>query len=134
MTDSNYSRKRTLGQLISDVPVLLQKLVRDEIESIKRELAKKAAFFGVGAGLFAAAGTLVFFAAALLITSATLGLATVLPAWLAALLVGLALLLIAGILVAVGVQSMKRGGQPVSPEVLESVRLDVNAVKGLGRQ
>ncbi len=134
MTDSNYSRKRTLGQLFSDVPVLLQKLVRDEIESIKRELAKKAALFGVGAGLFAAAGTLVFFAAALLITSATLGLATVLPAWLAALLVGLALLLIAGILVAVGVQSMKRGGQPVSPEVLESVRLDVNAVKGLGRQ
>jgi len=134
MTESNYSTKRSLGQLISDVPVLLTKLVRDEIESLKRELKKKAAYFGVGAGLFAAAGTLVFFAAALLVTSATLGLATVLPAWLAALLVAVALLLIAAILVAIGVQSMKRGGKPLPPEVLESVRLDVNAVKGLGRQ
>lgn len=134
MTESNYSSKRSLGQLVSDVPVLLMKLVRDEIESLKRELKKKAAYFGAGAGLFAAAGTLVFFAAALLITSATLGLATVLPAWLAALLVAVALFLIAGILVAVGIQSLKRGGQALPPEVLESVRLDVNAVKGLGRQ
>jgi hypothetical protein len=134
MTESNYSPKRSLGQLISDVPVLLTTLIRDEVESLKRELAKKAAFFGVGAGLFAAAGALVFFATALLIASATLGLATVLPAWLAALLVAVALLVIAGILVLVGIRSMKRGGQPLPPEVLESVRLDVNAVKGLGRQ
>lgn len=134
MTESNYSSKRSLGQLISDIPVLLTTLVRDEVESLKRELAKKAVSFGVGAGLFAAAGTLVFFAVALLITSATLGLATVLPAWLAALLVAVALLMIAGILVVVGIQSMKRASQPLAPEVLESVRLDVNAVKGLGRQ
>lgn len=134
MTESNYSSKRSLGQLISDIPVLLTTLVRDEVESLKRELAKKAVSFGVGAGLFAAAGTLVFFAVALLITSATLGLATVLPAWLAALLVAVALLVIAGILVVVGIQSMKRASQPLAPEVLESVRLDVNAMKGLGRQ
>ena len=67
------------------------------MELAKAELAAKGKAAGVGAGLFGAAGLLGFFGAAVLITTAILALALVLPAWAAALIVGVVLLVAAGI-------------------------------------
>jgi len=69
-----------------------------------------------------------------LLAAAVLGIATALPAWLAALIVAGALLLITAILVLIGVNQLKRGVPPVPEETIASVKEDVNAIKGIGKR
>ncbi|MCU1506021.1 MAG: hypothetical protein QOG18_2064 [Microbacteriaceae bacterium] len=128
------SKKRSLFALIADLPRLLGDLVREEIEQLKAEMLAKVKHAGVGIGLFAAAGFFAFFAIAVLIATAILGIAVALPAWLAALIVGVALLIITAILVGIGVTQVKRGIPPAPTETIKSVKKDVMAIKGIGKR
>jgi len=129
----NPARKKSLGELLGELPGQLVTLVKDEIEGLKREITSRLAKLGVGAALFVVAALLGFFALAVLIAAAVLGLATVFAPWLAALIVAGALLVIVAILVLVGVKSIKKGIPPVPEESVDSLKKDVNAIKGLGR-
>ncbi|SMQ74172.1 phage holin family protein [Agreia sp. VKM Ac-1783] len=129
----NPARKKSLGELLGELPGLLTKLVKDEIEGLKREITSRLAKLGVGAALFVVAALLGFFALAVLIAAAVLGLATVFEPWAAALIVAGGLLIIVAILVLVGVRSIKKGIPPVPENSVDSLKKDVNAIKGLGR-
>lgn len=129
----NPARKKSLGELLGELPGLLITLVKDEIEGLKREITSRLAKLGVGAALFVVAALLGFFALAVLIAAAVLGLATVFQPWAAALIVAGALLVIVAILVLVGVRSIKKGIPPVPENSVDSLKKDVNAIKGLGR-
>jgi hypothetical protein len=124
--------KRSLFSLIADLPTLLMDLVRGEIEQLKKELIAKAAQAGIGIGLLAGAASILFFALGVFIAAAVLGLAQVLPAWAAALIVGGVLLVIAAILVLIGVASLKRSSQGPE-ESIDSIKKDVRVIKGIGR-
>jgi len=69
-----------------------------------------------------------------LLAAAVLGIATALPAWLAALIVGVALLIITTVLVLIGVRQLKAGVPPVPTETIDSVKHDVDAIKGIGKR
>ena len=126
--------KRSLFKLIGDLPGYLVELLRSELERLKEELIGKAKHLGVGVGLVAGGAFFAFFAFAVLLAAAVLGIATALPAWLAALIVGVALLIITAILVLIGVNQLKRGVPPVPEETIASVKEDVNAIKGIGKR
>jgi uncharacterized membrane protein YdbT with pleckstrin-like domain len=125
--------RRSLVSLLGELPTLIIALLKDEIENLKRELTARLAKLGIGVGLFVVAALLAFFALATLIAAAVLGLATVLPAWLAALIVAGALLLLAVILVLAGVSSIKKGMPIVPEDAITSIKKDINTVKGLGQ-
>ena len=125
--------KKSLIQLIGDLPGLVGQLIRDEIEQIKQELTEKFTKLGVGAGLFAGAAFFGFFAFAVLVTTVILALALVLPAWLAALIVAVLLLLVTGALAFLGLRQVKKGVPPVPEESIQSVKDDVRAFKGMGK-
>jgi uncharacterized membrane protein YqjE len=126
--------KRSLFKLIADLPGYLVDLLRSEIELLKTELVTKVKALGIGAGLIAAGLFFGFFAFAVLLAAAVLGIATALPAWLSALIVGVVLLLIMAVLVFVGIRLLKRGAPPVPEETIASVKKDVNAIKGIGKR
>jgi hypothetical protein len=126
--------KRSLFKLIGDLPGYLVDLLRSELERLKEELVAKAKHLGVGVGLIAGGAFFAFFAFAVLLAAAVLGIATALPAWLAALIVGVALLIITAVLVLIGVNQLKRGVPPVPEETIASVKEDVNAIKGIGKR
>lgn len=126
--------KRSLFKLIGDLPGYLVDLLRSELELLKAELIEKLKHAGIGLGLVLAGLFFAFFAFAVLLAAAVLGIATALPAWLAALIVGGALLLITAILVLIGVNQLKRGTPPVPTETIASVKKDVNAIKGIGKR
>ncbi len=126
-------RKRSLFGLIGDLPGLLMDLVRSEIEQLKQEMIAKAKHAGVGVGILAAAATLLFFALGVFIAAAILGLATVLPAWAAALIIGGAILLLAVLLILIGVNQLKQGN-PTPDKTIESVQKDVKAITGTGKR
>lgn len=134
MTDDDGAKTpRSLFQLIADLPRLLVALAKAELAQLKEELIAKAKYAGVGIGLFAFAAGLIFFALGCLIAAAILGLALVLPAWAAALIVFGALLVIAAVLALIGVQSLKKTGGAAPAKTITSVQEDVEAIKGMGR-
>jgi membrane protein len=83
---------RPIGQLVSDATEQITRLVRDEMRLAAAELQHKGKRLGAGAGLIGGAGVLAFYGGAALVAALILGLATQIVAWLAALIVGVAVL------------------------------------------
>jgi membrane protein implicated in regulation of membrane protease activity len=98
-----------VGDIIKNITNDVKLLVQDQIELAKVELIPAAKNGGTGAGLFGAAGYFALSATILLYFAAAFGLvAAGLAPWLAFLLVGVALLLIAGILAGIGYLFVRR--------------------------
>lgn len=122
------------GQLIGQLTEQISRLVRDEARLAQAEVTQKAKKLGVGAGLFGGAGLVAFFGLAALVATAILGLAVVLPHWLAALIVALALFAVAGVLALVGKKDVAQGSPPVPTEAIAGVKTDIATVKESARR
>lgn len=83
--------KEKLGQAEDRV----RETIQAEIDAVGASVRAKAVQIRPSAIAFACAAILTFFGLALLVTSATLGLSHVMEPWLAALLIGVALILVA---------------------------------------
>lgn len=131
MTEQNIpkAQKRSLISLVASLPGLLIELVKSELDQLKTELLRKLKHVGIGVGFLAVAAVFAFFAVGVLTATAILGLAVVLPAWLAALIVGVALLVFVAVFVLVGLNQLKKG-DPEPTQTMESVRSDVRVIKG----
>jgi predicted transcriptional regulator len=108
MTSQNDDAvERTIGQLVADATHDISSIMRSEVALAKAEIRADAQKAGLGAGMFAAAGTLAFLALILLLISAAYGLvAAGLAPWLAFLIVAAVLLVVGAILVLVGKRSI----------------------------
>jgi len=125
---------RSLGQLVADLSEQATRLVRAEIDLAKAEVTSKAKDLGLGAGLLAGAAVLGLYAFGALIATAIIALAIALPAWLAALIVTVVLLAVAGVLAMIGLKHVKKGAPPVPERALENLQDDVETLKkGLHR-
>lgn len=128
-TTPGSGERPSVGELFSRLSEQSSQLVRAEIELAKAELTQKLKASAIGIGLFAAAGLLAFFAFAVLITTAILGLAEAVPAWLAALIIAVALLIVVAVLALVGKKSLDKGMPPKPERATENVKQDVTAIK-----
>ena len=123
----------TLGALVHDLTTQVPELIRSEMRLAQAEVAEKGKRAGIGIGMFSGAGLLAFFGLATLVATAVLGLAETLPAWLSALIVAVALLLVAGAFGLVGKHRV-RDGQPLKPErAIAGVQADVATLKEVRR-
>jgi uncharacterized membrane protein len=134
MMSDSPTKRRSLFALIADLPRLFGDLVREEIAQLKAEMIGKVKHAGIGIGLLVGAAVFAVFALGVLVAAAVLGIAEALPGWLAALIVAVALLVIAGIIAAIGAAQLKRGVPPTPTKTIRSVKQDVNAVKGIGKR
>ena len=119
----------SIGELVSTLSEKLSALIRDEIRLAKAEMAEKARNAGIGIGLFVGAGAFAFFGFAVLIAAAVLGLATAMPAWLAALIVAVLLLGLAAVMIAVGKKALAKGTPPTPERAQASIKADIAAVR-----
>ena len=118
-----------MGELVSRLSTEMSSLMRGEVELARLELTEKAKHTGKGAGAFGAAGLVALYGVGVLIAAAILALALVMDAWLAAVLVGVVLLVIAGGIALFGKKQVSEG-TPMKPErATENLRRDVEAVK-----
>ena len=120
---------RSVAELLKQLSEQTQTLVRDEIQLALLELKDKGKKAGLGAGLFGASGMIALFGVATLIAALVLALATAVDAWLAALIVAVVLLGLAGLLALTGKREIQEAIPPVPKEALESAKEDVEAVK-----
>lgn len=120
---------RSLGELFGDLSRETSTLVRQEVTLAKTELTQTASKVGKDIGFLVVGGAVAYAGVLVLLAAAVLVLAIVLPAWLAALIVGL---VVAGIgygLVRRGLAALK--SVDMAPrQTIETLKEDVNALKG----
>lgn len=121
---------QTLGALVHQLSQQIPELIRSEMRLAQAEVAQKGKRAGVGIGMFSVAGLLAFFAVAALVTTAILGLANVVDAWLAALIVAVVLLVAAAVAGLVGKNKVSQA-TPAAPErAIQGIKDDIDTVKG----
>jgi Flp pilus assembly protein TadB len=122
------------GQLVVRLTDDIRTLVRDELALAQLELRSKAKRAGIGSGLFGVAGVVAILGVATLVAFAVLALGLALPYWASALIVGIGLLLLAGLLAMVGKQQLGKALPPKPDEAIANVKKDIEAVTGGGRR
>ena len=129
MNDPTTLRDQPLGDLVKQLAEQTSRLARLEVELAKAGMERKGRAARAGATMLGAAGLLALLGLGALTACAVLALTHVVDDWLAALIVGVAELVVAGIAALIG-RSRLRKLPPLVPEAsLRSVRDDVATVK-----
>jgi uncharacterized membrane protein YqjE len=116
----------SLGDLLKELSTDISVLVRQEVALAKVEMSEKAQTYARASAMMAVAAILAMLAIGVLTACIVLAIDVALPAWLAALIVGGAYLIIAGILVLVGMARLRRAGKPVPEQTIETIKEDVS--------
>jgi hypothetical protein len=133
MTDLKGNREST-AELVRDATDQLSRLISDEMALARAELTAKGRQAGLGAGMLGAAGLTALYGVAALLATVVLALDTAMPGWLAALIMAVVLLAGAGALALLGRTRVKQAGPPVPEETVQSVKADIDEVKGRARR
>jgi uncharacterized membrane protein YqjE len=127
------SYDRSLNDLLRDLVEDLSLLVRHEMALARVEMTDKARIYARASVMMIVAVVLALLAIGALTACIILAIDLVLSAWLAALIVGVAYLLIAGILVLVGRARLRQAGKPVPEQTIETIKEDVSWAKQRAR-
>jgi uncharacterized membrane protein YqjE len=126
--------ERSAAQLVKQLSEQTSRLVRDEIRLAQLELRAKGKHGGVGVGIFGGAGLVAVYGVWAVLTALVLLLATVIEPWLAALIVGVVLLLVAGVLALLGRKQVRAATPPTPEEAMHNVKRDIDVVKEKARR
>ena len=118
-----------VGELLKRASEQTSRLVREELRLAQLEMQQKAKHAGIGVGLFGAAGVVALFGAAVLIAFVVLLLATAMDAWLAALIVAVVLLAVAGAMALAGKKQVDEATPPKPERAIDSVHDDIDEIK-----
>jgi hypothetical protein len=122
-------RHRPIGDLLGDFAEQATTLIGHEAELARAEIGEQVSRARRASGMFGIAATLALCGLGALTAAAVLGLAETLDAWLAALIIGGGLVLIAAVFALIGRSRMKAIAPPVPEEALSSMRRDMEAVQ-----
>jgi uncharacterized membrane protein YqjE len=117
------------AELVKRLSEQVSVLVRDELKLAQLEMTRKGKQAGIGAGMLGGSGLIALYGVGCLLACAILGLSRVLEPWLAALIVGAALLLISGVAALLGRARLKKAAPLVPAQATDSVKADVNEIR-----
>jgi len=122
-------RISALPQTLKMIFKLAPRQLSDEIALAKAEIKRKGTQLGVAGAFFAVALVFVGLLVIGLMVAAIMGLATIMPAWLAALLVSAVCLIIAAIGALIGLNKFKKLMPLVPEETIRGLRYDLGIAK-----
>jgi Flp pilus assembly protein TadB len=128
-TSPAVAAETSTGDLVKNLSEQVSRLIRDELKLAEYERTAKAKRAGRGVGMFGGSGLLALYGIGCLLAAAIVGLAGVVPAWAAALIVGGALLIIAGIAALLGRSQFGQATPAVPEQTVQSVKADVEEIK-----
>lgn len=121
---------RSLGELFSELANETTTLIRQEVALAKAELRQKAVSAGRDVGFIVVGGLLAYAGLLALIATVIIALALALPWWLAALIVGVVVVGIGGLLALKGISGLKQDeANPVPRQTIKSIQDDVRWAK-----
>ena len=122
-------QERSTGELVKVMTEQVSVLIRDELKLAQLEMASKGKQAALGAGMFGASGVVAVYGVGCLLACVIIAISGVVAAWLAALIVGVALLAVAGGAVLLGRQRLRRAAPPVPEQAVADVKADVEEVR-----
>lgn len=128
------SDQSSISELLQKLTTQSSALAQREIELAKAEMTQKGKRLGLGAGAFSGAGLLALLALGAATAAAILALATTVTGWLAALIVAVAYLAIAGVLALLGRSRVKAASPPIPEQTVESVKEDLKETKDKAKE
>jgi len=128
--DQQNPKEQPLGELVKQLSEQTATLVRKEMQLATAELQEKGKRAGIGAGLFGGAGVIALYGVGVLVAAGVLALATAVAPWLAALIVGLVLLAVAGLAALMGKKQVEQAVPPAPEQAIQSTKRDIDTVKG----
>ncbi len=114
---------RSLGDLFSELSRQTSTLVRQEIALAKAEMSQKASQAGKNAGMVGAGGAIAYAGFLAIVAAAVLLLGKAVDWWLAALIVGVLVAIIGGILIKMGLDQLKQTS-PAPEQTIETLKED----------
>jgi putative superfamily III holin-X len=122
------------SELVKQLSEQVSVLVRDELKLAQLETVRKGKQAGAGIGMLGGGGLVALYGVGCLIACAVLALSEALAAWLAALIVGVVLLAVAGVAALLGKGRLQRATPPVPTEAAANVKTDVEVIKERARR
>lgn len=120
-------------ELVKQAAEQISVRVRDDLKLARLEMSRKGKQAGSGIGMMSGGGLIALYGVGCLIACAIIAISHALPAWLAALIIGAALLAVVAVVAAVvalaGKARMKRATPPVPKEAADSIKTDVEQVR-----
>jgi len=120
---------RSIKEIVDVLRPQVQELVAKQTELARTELVPVAKRAGLAAGLLAAAAVFMLVFLIFLSLTGVYVLSTFLPAWVAALIVSVILLVVGGILAAAGASILRRL-DPKPDKTIATLQQNVNWLKG----
>lgn len=127
--ETNELRDRPIGELAGDLTRDLSLLVRQEFALAKAEMREKTRIAVPALGMFGAAALVALCALGALTAFLVIVFAQFLDAWLAALVVGVLLAVVAAVLAYTGKERLEDAGSPLPEQTIENVKEDAQWVK-----
>ncbi len=128
MNEVRRIEERPLGELFSDLVNETSNLVRNEVALVKVELTQKAAKVGRNVGSLVIGGAIAYAALLAFGAAAIMLLSTVMPGWVAALIVGLIVGGVAWLMISKAITELKRT-ELTPQESVESLKEDAQWIK-----
>ena len=121
--------ERSAGELVKELSELVPRLIRDELKLAQLEMTRKGKQAGVGARMLGASALVALYAIGCLLACAIIALSGVIAAWLSALIIGVALLVVSAVAAVAGRRRLRTAAPPVPAEAVSSVQADVRELK-----
>jgi hypothetical protein len=128
------TQEHSTGELVKLVTEQVSVLVRDELKLAQLEMSSKARQAGKGTGMLGGGGLIALYGVACLIACAIIAISHTLQAWLAALIVGAALLAVAAVAAVAGRSHLRKAAPAMPTEAVEGVKADVEEIKQMVRR
>jgi uncharacterized membrane protein YqjE len=121
--------EQSTGDLVKQLSEQVSLLVRDEMKMARLEMTRKGKQAGIGMGMFGVSGLVALYGVAALLAAAIIAISGEVRPWLAALIVGLALLVVSAVAAAAGRARLRRATPPMPEQAVEGAKADVEEVK-----
>jgi uncharacterized membrane protein YqjE len=129
---SSSASDASTSELVTRLTQQSTELIRNELRLAQAEMTEKAKHAGIGAGLFGGAGVVALYGVGALVAAVILVLSLFLAPWLAALIVAVVLFAIAGVVALVGKKQVSQATPAAPQHTIDSVKRDVDTIKGGG--
>jgi len=133
-TTHNGSGNRTTSDLIHDLSEQSTRLIRQEMALARAELTQKGIEARLGVGLVGTAGVLLLYGLGAVTAAAILLLSTAMQAWIAAVVIAGAILIVAGVTALIGRARLARAAPPVPEVTIETAKRDVDTIRASIRE
>jgi hypothetical protein len=128
------AQERSAAELVQQLSEQVSVLMRDELKLAQLEMTRKGKRAGIGFGVLGGGGLVALYGMGCLIACVIIAISGVLAAWLAAMIVGAALLAVAGAAALIGKSRLQEATPPVPEETVSSVKADVGEIRGRARR